>query len=61
MPPCCDPPAKLMKYSKQERKRLNQWQPYFLLMAVLGVETGKNFLQVWYLDINFLGQPTLFC
>ena len=32
-----------------------QWQPYFLLMAVLVVDTGKNFLRVRYLDINFLG------
>ena len=42
MPPCCDLPVKLTEQSKQERKGLNLCQPYFLLMAVLGVETGNK-------------------
>ena len=61
MPPCCDLPAKLTKQSRQERNGLNQWQPYFLLVAVPGVETGKNFLQVRFLEVNLLGQPAPFC
>ena len=38
MPPCCDLPAKLIKQSTQERDWLNPWQPYFLLVAVLGAD-----------------------
>ena len=39
----------------------NQRQPYFLLMAVLGADTGKYFLGVRFLDINLLGWPSPFC
>ena len=59
--PCCDVPVKLTKQSRQERNGLNQWQPYFLLMVVLGVETEKNFLQVRFLEVNLLGWPAPFC
>ena len=46
MPPYCDPLAKLMGNPDKKGIFLNLWQPYFLLMAVLGVDKGKKKLWV---------------
>ena len=42
MTPCSNHPVKLTLNSSQERNRLEPlWQPYFLLLGVLGADTEK--------------------
>ena len=57
MAPCCNQTVKLMLNSSQERNGLEPlWQPYFLLLAVLGVDTGTNSCRCGVLEVNFLGR-----
>ena len=54
-------PSRVSNKTQTGKEGANQRQPYFLLMVVLGADTGKNFLGVQFLDINILEWPSPFC
>ena len=56
MPPGCDPLAKSTGNPDRKGIGLNLWQPYFLLMAVLGLDK-KICCGCGDLDVNLLWQP----